>query len=208
MYLYRDIYYNIACFLTDYEIARTLDLVEHESHDLVRNRKLALLVSKDSDKLKASIINQYMDGFIEYYDESKLLTMFLCACRYGWLDAVKITYIDQSFWTYKAFSDACQYGHLDVAQFLYSRGRINLSMCNNLAFRSSCVNGHLHVVKWLLTLDNDISEVKVGTFWQVCEANQLLVAQLLYSLGGIVIDDINRIKPHTVIYTWLLTLTL
>lgn len=44
--MYRDLYSNIASYLTDFDIVKTLEGLEHESTDMVRKKDVAQSINK------------------------------------------------------------------------------------------------------------------------------------------------------------------
>lgn len=125
--LYRDLYYNISSYLYDIDIVRSLDLLEHSSTNLTRNRE------------------QFKDTVKQPRDER-----FVYACSKGYLEVAQY-YYDESK-KQEAFAESCDKGYLNVSQWLYSLGGVNIHIREDHAFRYSCYNGHIDVAQWLYSL--------------------------------------------------------
>ena len=85
----------------------------------------------------------------------------------------------------KGFAHNCLFGHFDVAQWLYSKGNIDISANNDLAFRYCCSNGHIAIAKWLLEIATpNIHTYNEFAFRYACGNGHLVMAKWLYDISA------------------------
>lgn len=119
-----------------------------------------------------------------------------------------------------AFLGACIEGHLEVAQWLLSKGNVDIHtsvVCvpglidtdngaysfscagEDLAFAFACVNGHLQIAQWLYSLKGvDIhAAIHTEVFRKMCNKGHLEVARWLLSL-----DDAWSEELLAMVKTW------
>lgn len=194
--MYRDIYHNIASYLTHFDIIKSLECIEHESHLLVdeKNRNIAKMVLKYKDPINRfhfSCQIGYIDGVIYYYSDENIIEGYKLCCMNGHISIAKLLYSMNSIELHNNHSDifivSCIYGHLDIAQWLY---KLQDTKIDDTLFFNVCDYGKLNVAQWLYSI-NGINDVGVisDNFHRICKDSNLDVIQWLYSLNILTIND-------------------
>jgi hypothetical protein len=91
------------------------------------------------------------------------------------------------------FVKVCAAGKLNVAQhILQNNPNYDFYYKLQLAFNSSCKNGHLNVAQWLLTVPNNLINIRFGqneNFKWACGYGHINVAQWLYNIISHALSD-------------------
>jgi hypothetical protein len=117
--------------------------------------------------------------------------LFIDVCQNGHLNIAKwiISFdkLDRHSTYKKALKASCEYNNVDVYEWLGTLNEIDMKYYNNCIFRIYCEFGNLEKAKLLYSIDNtiDIHCDHDSAFNYSCLENHLLLAQWLYSLGGI-----------------------
>lgn len=194
MVFYRDIYAYIASYLTHFDVIKSLDLVERDSHGLVDEKdiKLAKKVLEFIGieyRYEESCRLGYLDGIHRYHRKEHAQDGFTIACKDGQLDAAKLIHklggVDIHYKSNLAFKATYMYGHLEVGKWLYGLGGINISQYQSYAMLECCTRGDLEYAQWMYSLATfDIHYDDDKLFLDACVRGYLDIAQWLYSLGA------------------------
>lgn len=175
-----------SCELGGYETARWLYSLFSEKKDCIIDlpEKCYALYGLSYVK-KLGQAKWIYSIFGNYIDINKLFTQ---TCRNGAsLDIIKYVYSLRNEQIDIPFLLICKIGRLDVVKWLYSLGKVDIHIENDIdiAFAYSCENGHFDLAKYLYSLgDVDIHTHENYAFDYSCANGYIEIAKWLYSLSN------------------------
>lgn len=175
---------SISTFYGEFDVVKFLFDNVHQVNHYVTPDIFRISVSREHYKItKFFLENGYQFNGSNTIDADS----FEMCCQYNLKMAKHLYSLDGNIhFKMEVFTDCCSDGNIEAIEFLHqiSNGQIDIHAKNEKNFRRACASGKLKMIKFLLSLDDNINihTKNEQSFRTACENGDLRIAKYLLSL--------------------------